>query len=282
MKNTEQQYIDTISSGNLKFKRVPQERRTYAVCMAAVKTNGLILEKIPDTMKDEALCLAAVKQNGEALQYTPDTLRTATMCGEAVKSNGHAIVYIPKNILTEDMCLQAVKNAGIYFLFVPETMLTEKICKAAVEPNGSVLCRIPEKYRTLEVCRIAMENDGDIYGYVPEQYKAELQPLYDRYLAEKAKEEAETEALRERIIGLSTIEKEYFRDLLMGNYPIYALSHEVDTVMDTIDGVGADFGILNGWLDTIHDHSKWEIDEATYLEEEKRGDYEDCWKEETR
>ena len=72
---------------------------------------------------------------------------------------------------------------------------------------------------------------------------------------------------------LSRIELEYFRDWLMDHYDILGMDHDIDTILMTMDGVGAEYKEINNLLININDHSKWEIEESYYLEEEKRGYY---------
>jgi len=79
--------------------------------------------------------------------------------------------------------------------------------------------------------------------------------------------------IEDKLKKLSRIELEYFRNWLMEHYPIYAMAHDIDTIIMTIDGVGAEYEDINNLLLNINDHSKWEIEEAYFLEEEKSGYY---------
>ncbi|GHV80425.1 hypothetical protein AGMMS49944_22160 [Spirochaetia bacterium] len=66
---------------------------------------------------------------------------------------------------------------------------------------------------------------------------------------------------------LSVIEREYFRDWLMNNFPIYAMAHDIDTIMSTMRDVGAQCKKTEKFLNGIHDHKKWDIEESIYLDE---------------
>ena len=72
---------------------------------------------------------------------------------------------------------------------------------------------------------------------------------------------------------LTRIEFAYFRDWLMAHYPIMALAHNIDVIIETIDGVGAEYNDVINILNNIGDHSKWEIEESIYIEEENDGTY---------
>jgi len=79
--------------------------------------------------------------------------------------------------------------------------------------------------------------------------------------------------IESKLKKLSRIELEYFRDWLMDHYPIMGMDHDIDTIIMTMDGVGVEYKDINNLLLNINDHSKWEIEESYYLEEEKSGYY---------
>jgi len=88
-----------------------------------------------------------------------------------------------------------------------------------------------------------------------------------------AAEEAQLDDIANRLEELTRIELEYFRDWLMNHYPIFAMAHDIGTIIQTIEGVGADYDEIDSMLKDINDHSKWEIEESVYIEEEKSGYY---------
>ena len=113
-------------------------------CLRAVGLKSNIL----DYVQTEALCLAAVKQNGMALRYVRD--QTEEICMEAVKENGYALVYVGDQ--TEEMCMEAVKQNGVALQYVRDQ--TKKICMEAVRQNGWALAYV--KSQTEIVCREAV------------------------------------------------------------------------------------------------------------------------------
>ena len=72
---------------------------------------------------------------------------------------------------------------------------------------------------------------------------------------------------------LSRIELEYFRNWLMNHYDIFALEHNITSYIDIIDEVDAEHKDIINFLKKIHDHSKWEIDEKEFIDEENSGYY---------
>ena len=57
------------------LKYVPEELRSYYVCLAAVKADCYALEYVPIEHRDRNMCIAAVKPRGSALEYVPKELR---------------------------------------------------------------------------------------------------------------------------------------------------------------------------------------------------------------
>jgi hypothetical protein len=101
-----------------------------AVCLAAVKQNGLVLRYVPDSLRTKEVSLAAVEQDGRALEYVPEALKTEDMCLAAVKEDGRALKYVPAALKTADMCLAAVKQDDWALRYVPEALKAD-ICLAA-------------------------------------------------------------------------------------------------------------------------------------------------------
>ncbi len=69
------------------------QARTPAICMTAVRKDGMLLEHVPEALKTPELCMAAVRQNGMALKFVPDRLKTLELCTAAMEQNGAAGVY---------------------------------------------------------------------------------------------------------------------------------------------------------------------------------------------
>jgi hypothetical protein len=77
---------------------------TPELCLAAVQNNGgLAIMYMPTSKRTYEVCLAAVKQHGSALKSVPDALKTREMCDAAYKTNSMAIKYIPEHMFTPEM-----------------------------------------------------------------------------------------------------------------------------------------------------------------------------------
>jgi hypothetical protein len=102
------------------------------------------------------------------------------------------------------------------------------------------------------------------------------------YIEQEKKEEArmnefeqEMTKIENSLKALAKIELLYFRDLLMNEYPIYAMGYDIGTIMHTIDGVGATFEEVNKLLENITDHTQWKIPESEYIRDIENGILED-------
>ena len=89
--------IETVGDIRTLLLNIPKARRTYEVCLAAVKKCGMALLHVPKKFKTETLCMYAVASNGLAIQYIENP--TLKMCRLALRSNTNAKKYIDKEVL---------------------------------------------------------------------------------------------------------------------------------------------------------------------------------------
>lgn len=126
------------------LESIPEEKRTQAICLAAVKQNDLTLQFVPKIERTEAIYLAALTQNGWRLVDIPEIERTQAICLVAVTQNGLVLRYVPEIEKTEAICLAAVTQNGEALEHVPKTKKTRAICVAAVKQNRVALEYVPE------------------------------------------------------------------------------------------------------------------------------------------
>ena len=102
--------------------------------------------------QNEALCLKAVKQNGLALRFVKD--QTEEICWEAIRQNAEALEYVKNQ--TREICLEAIKKyAGALDLVRDQS---EELHLEAVGINGGSLGYIDDQ--TEEMGLIAVRQDG--------------------------------------------------------------------------------------------------------------------------
>lgn len=136
----------------LDLRHVPEEKQTYAMCLASVKANWHQLEFVRTTHQTEELCLAAIKQSkGAAIKYVHK--QTQKICLEAVRQNGLALRYVAKP--NPEICLAAVREDGYAIAYITDR--TPEICLAAVNRHGMALEYIPKKEQTLAMAIAALK-----------------------------------------------------------------------------------------------------------------------------
>jgi len=79
--------------------------------------------------------------------------------------------------------------------------------------------------------------------------------------------------IRKRLKNLSIMEIDYFRNWLMDKYPIYAMSHDIYTIIDTMEGVKAGYNDVMNILNNINDKNKWVLDVSYFINNENNGYY---------
>jgi len=94
-------YLKTVKQDGRALCYVPEEHKTYELCLEAIKENHYAIEFVPEGHKTYELWLEMVKQDGMELQFVPKELRTTDMCFAAVKNNINAFMDVPENIKSQ-------------------------------------------------------------------------------------------------------------------------------------------------------------------------------------
>ncbi len=180
--------------GMCMLNSLPEEMKTYKMCLAAVKCNIRALHFVPPTVKGyKRICLEAVRhkedyyptlgyteftQKNIALEYMPEKMKTHRMCLAAVKRNGRALKYVPPTVKGyKRICLEAVKHDpyGFASKFVPKeiripkrhlTVINQKFINT-MNQHGWLLQFAPEEVKTLDVCLAAVASYTSSLKYVP-------------------------------------------------------------------------------------------------------------------
>ena len=155
-----------------------EEKRVQDYWLSKIQLSSKAFEVMPESLKTEAICLAAVKTNGLMLKHVPEQFKTAEVCLEAVWNCYYALEYVPETLKTEKMCLAAVLEAGHALQYVPESLKTKAVCLAAVKTNGQMLKYVPESLKTKAMCLAALNETAKAHRYVPENLRAQLMPKY--------------------------------------------------------------------------------------------------------
>lgn len=167
-----------ITRNGWELAKLPQEERTYEICLMAVKraphrsgSNESILRQVPQQHLSYELCMAAVQQDGDALRDVPSEFRNRELCLTAVKQSYNALPDVPRVLRDMEICEAAVEEYGMALLHIPPQFMTEELIIKALHTAPQVIQFVPEEYCTLNVCRYAARNDWSrpiVRQFIPE------------------------------------------------------------------------------------------------------------------
>lgn len=140
--------------------------QTLAVCMAAVKTDGLALRHV--AVQTPEMCRAAIEQNQNAKKFAriPEPIYMEELdyrLPEKIKGYGYTLRGAKRQ--PESFCLEAVLSNGDALRFVREQ--TPLVCWAAVMKSGTAVQYV--KNQTPEICLAAVRNSGLALRFVRDQ-----------------------------------------------------------------------------------------------------------------
>lgn len=149
-------------------------KKTYNVCLAAVKHRGISLKYVPEELKTADLCLTAVTDNGFALKYVPEELKTLDLCLLNVNIFRDAFKFIPIKYLTVELSLQLSKRNYPNFIHLEQHVphfLTHELFLQYFETHPRAYKYLPNYLKTDKVC-LKLARCG-MLEYIPEDKKTD-------------------------------------------------------------------------------------------------------------
>ena len=143
----------SVDSGS--FEYVPDEHKTYELCLAAAQHSGSSVKNLPEEYYSEELCLAIVQHSSANFDTIPKNKLTEKVCLLAIshgsRYGGTILSKIPHELITQEMCDKAIEKSIWSLEGVPEKFVTKEILMhvAAVAP-GRLSDNFPERFRTKE------------------------------------------------------------------------------------------------------------------------------------
>lgn len=175
-KTTKRPYLSLIRNS-------PGVRKPTKCYLTTVQHDGMKLAEVPENFKTLAICLAAVRNNRLAFQFVPEKFKSIDVCVASLEVGWFNLPnpyqHIPKIILhtaefwdtaMQRLYLDAVKISGTKLERVPEEGRTPEVCLIAVQRWGRALQFVPEKLKTPELCLAAVRQDYRAIIYVPKKY----------------------------------------------------------------------------------------------------------------
>ena len=89
------QWMKNVIRDGWALQYIPEEHRSYDMCLHAVKQCGWTLQFVPEEHRSYDLCLSAVEQNGGTLKYVPMEHRSYDLCLSAVQQDRCALYFVP-------------------------------------------------------------------------------------------------------------------------------------------------------------------------------------------
>lgn len=97
-------------------------QRSYEEWWKIIKRNSYALYYVPEELKTFTLCLEAVKRDGGALPFVPEKFKSFKLCLIAVKKSSIARYAVPKEFLDKNNRILTWK--GLKKKYTQEEMLT--------------------------------------------------------------------------------------------------------------------------------------------------------------
>ena len=102
------------------FSSIPLKFKTEDYYIKFFNIHPKLISLIPDNEKTYNVCMAAVKLNGENLQYVPHNIMNDELCTEAIITSENAFKYIPEHLRTENICLAATIEYVTKSMAIPD------------------------------------------------------------------------------------------------------------------------------------------------------------------
>ena len=186
-----QDYLADVRSGSISLREVPRKAKRFAVCMAAVRRDGMELYHVPKYHRVEPLLYAAFSHTPEAIRFcdleTFERAPGALMM--AVRTRPTILGWLAKNVpeaISFEICEAAVKADGSSITHVPKGLLTVELIQYAAMSNGKVLttlighydlvreiahkislAHLPEELMDRDLCLAQVAKQGRLLRYVP-------------------------------------------------------------------------------------------------------------------
>ena len=150
---SEEEWLDFVQKGIdnyvwLILKKVPELKRTEAVCLKAIQYYGNNFEFVPKTLINKKFCEEAVKSSSKAFKFIPEKWIDQDLCELGLQfQKGYALEFMPEKFKTYDFCMKAAK-CETWISFLPTKLTHDKaLLIEVVKHNSSQFNELPVKYR---------------------------------------------------------------------------------------------------------------------------------------
>jgi hypothetical protein len=177
------------------------EDLTEPIAVRLVQSNGKILKRIPYNKRTEAVYVAALKSAPYLIREIDPKCITSAMWRVASSADRSLAKFVPNAMRTCDDYLELWKTGQTTFdILIGYTPAADlpRIYHAIIENNPKLLKFVPEKYRTREMCNLCIVAkckdsiplippslmDQAIYDKLVSEDLIELEHILDRFVSE--------------------------------------------------------------------------------------------------
>jgi hypothetical protein len=95
-------YLKQIIDEQITLRAIPEEDRTYEICLVTVSNYGYNLRSVPAVHKDYEMCLATVSNHGYALLDVPEVHKDYKLCLAAMRECKDTLDLLPNELFNRE------------------------------------------------------------------------------------------------------------------------------------------------------------------------------------
>lgn len=166
-------YLAAVKKKGESLKYVPEESKTYEMCLAAMHSTLSAVFYVPDDMfSDEIRSIYAknwVPWVGK--MDMPEKQQTSQMWLEIFNRHDCCVHYVlrqvPKDLLNQEMCDVMVRSSYPMYREIPEEFISEDMIIYMAKTNpGQLRSRFPDRLKTETFCKKLIEINPAVKEYI--------------------------------------------------------------------------------------------------------------------
>ncbi len=177
VQSMEKIYLDLLARDFDIFDRIPEESRSYNICLFLATNDPNGYQKISDGYVSHEMLMGCVKKNPDVYHQIPEKERSQEMSqylfdlatkNYVVVNDEHKTVQMTKQYLAETKDIDLMDSTQRVTGSIPRRFINEpSIARLLVQNNGEILKEIDFRLKDYDLCRSAVESSGIALGLVP-------------------------------------------------------------------------------------------------------------------
>ena len=159
------------------FDRIPEESRSYNICLFLATNDPDGYQKIRDEYISHEMLMGCVKKNPDVYRQIPEKERSQEMSqylfdlnsmNYVVINDEHKSVQMTEQYLTETKDIDSMDSTQRVTASIPRRFINEpSVARLLVQKNGEILKEIDFRLKDYDLCRSAVTNSGIALRSVP-------------------------------------------------------------------------------------------------------------------